>query len=256
MKKQSIAQLKELFQRETIRAEDLNILRTDERKGVQALLKTYDKRQEQLAKERLAFQKMQQFDQSYKQVATDLLAGIDEAGRGPLAGPVVSAAVILPEQFECIGLTDSKLLSIEQRNEFYHYITEHALSYYIAIVDHKEIDRLNILEATKKSMLEAIENLSLTPDITLIDAVTIQRSKTKTIAITKGDQKSLSIAAASVLAKVARDRIMDELDEQYPQYEFKRNKGYGSANHLAALEKYGPSPYHRLSFSPVQKSLK
>src|SRR5699024_6246332 len=256
MKKQSIAQLKELFQRETIRAEDLNILRTDERKGVQALLKTYDKRQEQLAKERLAFQKMQQFDQSYKQVATDLLAGIDEAGRGPLAGPVVSAAVILPEQFECIGLTDSKLLSIEQRNEFYHYITEHALSYYIAIVDHKEIDRLNILEATKKSMLEAIENLSLTPDITLIDAVTIQRSKTKTIAITKGDQKSLSIAAASVLAKVARDRIMDELDEQYPQYEFKSTKVYGSANHLASLEKYGPSSYHRLSFSPVQKSLK
>src|SRR5699024_2355210 len=139
---------------------------------------------------------------------------------------------------------------------FYDYIIKHALSYYISVISHEEIDRINILEATKKSMQEAISQLTLTPHITLIDAVKLQSNKTKPIAITKGDQKSLSIAASSVLAKVARYRIMDELNDLFPVYEFKSNKGYGSANHLEALKKHGPSPYHRRSFSPVQKAIK
>lgn len=256
MKNKSIAQLRELFQTEDITEAELAELRDDHRKGVQQLIRAYDRQQEEQQLKIETFNEMKQFDEQYRQTKKTLIAGIDEAGRGPLAGPVVSAAVILPDHFECIGLTDSKLLSEQARNEFYDYIIEHASDYYVSIVNNDIIDQINILEATKQSMLESILKLKFSPQVTLIDAVNIQTEVTNTISITKGDQKSLSIAAASILAKVARDRLMIELDERYPMYDFKHNKGYGSAKHLAALKKYGPSPYHRMSFSPVQNALK
>lgn len=255
MENKSIAHIKQLFATNSVTESQIAHLRTDKRKGIQQLLSTYDRRQQQQQLAIQSFEQMQQFDEQYKRAEADIIAGIDEAGRGPLAGPVVSAAVILPSDFKLVGLTDSKLLSEQEREDFYHYIIEHALDYYIAVINNETIDRINILEATKQSMHEAILQLNPTPDVTLIDAVKIQTNATQIISIIKGDQKSLSIAAASVLAKVARDRMMVEIDEQYPMYDFKNNKGYGSAKHLQALKEYGPSPYHRTSFSPVQNAL-
>lgn len=255
MRNKSIAQLKQLFRTNDIADAAIAELRNDERKGVQQLLRSYDRKRKEQQLKIETFTKMKQFDAQYKETNSSLIAGIDEAGRGPLAGPVVSAVVILPEHFERIGLTDSKLLSEQQRDEFYDYIIGHAIDYNISVVHNDTIDQINILEATKQSMNEAILQLSPTPHVTLIDAVNIKSNVTRTVSITKGDQKSLSIAAASILAKVARDRLMKQLDEQYPMYDFKNNKGYGSAKHLAALQEHGPSPYHRISFAPVQNAL-
>lgn len=255
MENKTIAQIKRLFEQNNLTEKQIYVLRQDERKGIQQLLKSYDRQKAKQKQARDLFYTMKDFDQSFKKDKTTLLAGIDEAGRGPLAGPVVSAAVILPSDFECIGLTDSKQLSKEQRDSYYNYIVEHAIDYQISVIDSKEIDELNILEATKKSMRQAIEQLNPPPRVALIDAVEIKDLRFKTVAITKGDAKSISIAAASILAKVYRDRLMEELDEQYPAYDFKSNKGYGSKAHLDALKKYGPSPFHRTSFSPVQKAI-
>jgi len=255
MQKKSIAQLRSLLQTNQLTDADITTLRDDDRKGVQQLIRTYDRQQKQLQAEKITFMNMKQFDEQYKISDGTIIAGIDEAGRGPLAGPVVSAAVILPDHFECIGLTDSKLLTEAKRDEFYDIIIEQAVDYYISVIDNQVIDHINILEATKQSMLKAITHLTPSPHVTLIDAVSIYTKKTEPVSIIKGDQKSLSIAAASILAKVSRDRMMEKIDEQYPVYDFKHNKGYGSAKHLAALEQFGPSPFHRLSFSPVRKAL-
>lgn len=256
MKKQSINAIKQLLTNDLITREQLEELRKDERKGVQQLLLSFERRQAKLIKERAEFYKLKQFDEQYKINNDTLIAGVDEAGRGPLAGPVVSAAVILSDDFECIGLTDSKQITETKRNEFFEIIKEKAIAYSVSIIDNETIDQLNILEATKLSMREAVTNLRVQPDITLIDAVQISLANSKTIAITKGDAQSLSIAAASILAKVTRDRLMDELSNKYPEYDFKRNKGYGSKKHLDALQKYGPSPIHRKSFAPVQNAIK
>lgn len=256
MKKQSIHEIKQLLNSNKFTPEQIAQLRKDERKGVQQLLTSYERKMANLEKERVEYNKLKQFDEQFKTNADTLIAGIDEAGRGPLAGPVVSAAVILPANFECIGLTDSKQITEKKRNEFYEFIRKHAIAYAISIVDHETIDQLNILEATKLSMKEAVTKLTVQPDITLVDAVQILLENSKTIAINKGDAQSLSIAAASVLAKVTRDRLMDEYATKYPEYDFKSNKGYGSKKHLDALKKYGPSPIHRKSFAPVQKAIK
>lgn len=255
MKTKSIAHIKQLLQENELTAKDIHLLRNDERKGIQQLLRTYDRQQEKLALERNTFYQMKAFDNSYKNTEQTILAGIDEAGRGPLAGPVVSAAVILPNEFECIGLIDSKLLTAQKREEYYHYIKENAVDYHISVIDSEEIDRLNILESTRQSMQQAVLQLNTVPDVTLVDAVDLQLNITKGVSITKGDQKSIAIAAASILAKVARDTIMTKMDELYPEYDFKHNKGYGSQKHLMALQKYGPTPIHRLSFSPVQQAM-
>lgn len=256
MKTFSISQIKQLLEDDLLTEEQINELKRDERKGVQQLLKTYERKKARLEKERAAFQRLKRFDEQFKMKSGAIIAGIDEAGRGPLAGPVVSAAVVLPDDFEFVGLTDSKQLTEKKRNECYDFITKNAVAYAISVVDNETIDRLNILEATKRSMKEALEKLPVTPDITLVDAVKIESNNNKTIAIEKGDAKSLAIASASILAKVTRDRLMDELHEQYPEYDLKRNKGYGSKKHLAALKTYGPSPIHRKSFAPVANLFK
>lgn len=176
-------------------------------------------------------------------------AGIDEAGRGPLAGPVVAACVILPEGVFIGGLNDSKQLSASKRDLLFDEIKEKALSYSIGIVDEKCIDDINILNATKKAMKMAVDGVKPRPDLLLIDAVKLDDVDIKQIPIIKGDALSISIAAASILAKVTRDRLIDELDPVYPEYGFKKHKGYGTEEHINAIKKYGICPIHRLSFT-------
>lgn len=177
------------------------------------------------------------------------ICGIDEAGRGPLAGPVVVAAVIMPKDSMIEGVNDSKKVSEKKREALYEQITKEAISYAVGIIDQKEIDEINILNATKKGLTEAIRQLEVKPERILVDALTnIDTCNIPYTSIIKGDAKSYSIAAASIIAKVTRDRIMREWDEIYPQYGFEKHKGYGTKMHMDAIRKYGLCPLHRLSF--------
>ena len=177
-----------------------------------------------------------------------LICGVDEAGRGPLAGPVCAAAVILPEHIEIPGLNDSKKLSDKKRRELFPLIKEKAVAYGIALVDEKEIDRINILQATFLAMRRAVDSLSVKPSYVLIDGNRLPELDVPAEAIVKGDSRSASIAAASVLAKVTRDSYMEEMAQKYPAYSFDIHKGYGTKAHYAALSKYGPCPIHRMTF--------
>ena len=177
------------------------------------------------------------------------IAGVDEVGRGPLAGPVVVASVIMPHDHFIEGIKDSKKVSEKKREELYDVIRENAIEYKIVFIDHDVIDDINILNATKRGMVEAIEGLETITDITLVDGNDIHLGTAKPIEyVVKGDMKSYSIGAASILAKVARDRLMREYESVYPSYEFAKNKGYGTATHIAAIKENGPCPIHRLSF--------
>lgn len=180
----------------------------------------------------------------------NLIGGVDEVGRGPLIGSVVAACVVLPKDFKLEGLTDSKKLSEKKRDEFYKIINEKAIAIGIGIVDEKEIDRINIYEATKVAMKEAIKNTNIKLDHVLIDAMPLEVD-VPTTSIIKGDAKSISIAAASVIAKVTRDKMMYELDKIYPMYDLAHNKGYGTKKHIEAIKEYGICKYHRLTFKPV-----
>lgn len=184
----------------------------------------------------------------------NLIGGIDEVGRGPLVGPVVAACVILPINYTLEGLTDSKKLTEKKRDEFYDIIMRDAISVGIGIIDEKIIDEINIYEATKKAMLESIDKLDIKPEHILIDAMKLNTSIPST-SIIKGDSKSLSIAAASVIAKVTRDRMLIELDKKYPMYDFIHNKGYPTKKHLEAINNYGIIDEHRRSYGPVKDYL-
>lgn len=184
-----------------------------------------------------------------------LIAGLDEAGRGPLAGPVVAAAVILPTNFDCEELNDSKQLPALKRELLYKNIVQEALAYKIVSISHKTIDKLNILRASKLAMKRCVDKLGKRPDFLLIDGMNINYPGIPQEAIVKGDALVASIAAASILAKVTRDHLMYKYHEQYPQYGFATHCGYGTPEHLAALQKYGPCPIHRLSFTPVSASV-
>lgn len=181
------------------------------------------------------------------------IAGIDEAGRGPLAGPVMAAAVILPVGITITGVDDSKKLTPDKREKLFDIIMTQALSVGVGIATPADIDRINILQATRSAMLAAVRNLSPPPDYLLIDGITAIDSKIPQITIKKGDSLSLSIAAASIIAKVTRDRLMIEMDAQYPGYGFAGHKGYGSAAHMNAIKRLGPSPIHRLTFGGVKE---
>lgn len=189
----------------------------------------------------------------YKEGVT-LIAGVDEVGRGPLIGPVVACACILPVNFYHKDIKDSKKLSEKKREEMYKIIKENAISIGLGIVSEKVIDEVNIYEATKIAMKEAIKNLNITPEHILIDAMKLELNIPST-SIIKGDAKSESIAAASIIAKVTRDHMLDEMDKEYPMYDLKNNKGYGTKKHLEALQTYGPCKYHRVSYSPVRNAL-
>lgn len=181
-----------------------------------------------------------------------LVAGVDEVGRGPLFGPVVTAAVILPKDYKLEGLTDSKKLCPKKRDVFYEVIKRDAISISIGIRSAKEIDKLNIYQATKEAMMDAIENLEIKPDHVLIDAMKLENLKIPSTSIIKGDAKSLSIAAASVIAKVTRDRMMDEEALKYPEYGFEHHKGYPTKSHIEAVKKYGVLEGYRKTFEPIK----
>ena len=193
---------------------------------------------------------MFEFEQSYQKKGYKLIAGMDEAGRGPLAGPVVCACVIMPLENNKIieGINDSKKLSAKKREELYDKIIQTAICYSICQVDEKIIDKINILQATKQGMVSCVKSLTQKPDIVLVDAVSGLDIDLEYLPIIKGDALSYSIAAASILAKVYRDRLMTQLDGQYPLYNFKKHKGYGTKEHILALKKYGKCPLHRDSF--------
>ena len=204
------------------------------------------KQQERLEKELARTEAMSVYEKEYG--ACRYICGIDEVGRGPLAGPVVAGAVILPKDGSILYLNDSKKLSEKKREALYEEIMERAVATGIGIVGSARIDEINILQATYEAMRMAISNLKVEPDLLLNDAVTIPQVSIRQVPIIKGDAKSVSIAAASIIAKVTRDRLMVEYDQILPEYGFASNKGYGSAEHIAALKKYGPSPIHRRSF--------
>lgn len=220
--------------------------RSDERKGVQALIAGVYRKQEKLQKELERLEGMKQFEKKYADYTA--ICGIDEAGRGPLAGPVVAGAVILPKDCSILYLNDSKQVSASRREELFEEIQEKAIASAVGIVSPQRIDEINILQATYEAMHQAVDGLKVTPNLLLVDAVTIPAMPMKQVGIIKGDAKSVSIAAASILAKVTRDRMMVEYDALYPEYGFASHKGYGSKMHIEAIQEYGPCPIHRRTF--------
>mgnify|MGYP000823478672 FL=1 len=220
--------------------------REDSRSGVVSLVKKYDREKELLEKEKHRIEDMKVYENTYSHVGW--ICGIDEVGRGPLAGPVVAGAVILPRDSKILYLNDSKQLTAKKRDELYDVIMREAVAVGIGYASPARIDEINILQATYEAMREAISKLSVKPDVLLNDAVKIPQVDIRQVPIIKGDAKSVSIAAASIVAKVTRDRLMEEYDKVLPGYGFASNKGYGSAEHIAALKEIGPSPIHRQSF--------
>ena len=191
-----------------------------------------------------------QYERELYQKGINYIGGIDEVGRGPLIGPVVAACVVLPKDLYIEGLTDSKRLSEKKRNYYYEVIGEKAIAIGIGVVDEKRIDEINIYEATKEAMLLAIKNTNIKMEYILIDAMSLDIDIPHT-SIIKGDLKSLTISASSVIAKVTRDHMLYDIDLEYPMYDLKNNKGYGTKKHIEAIKKYGITKYHRLSFNPV-----
>ena len=223
-----------------------SIYASDERSGVRKLIEKYKKKDLALIKEKERLEKMRYFENQYSDLT--YICGIDEAGRGPLAGPVVAGAVILPKDCDILYLNDSKKLSAAKRDLLFDEIKEKAIAVGVGIVSPAVIDEINILQATYKAMKEAVNGLKVRPDILLNDAVTIPDLDIRQVPIIKGDAKSVSIAAASIIAKVTRDRLMMEYAEVLPGYGFESNKGYGSADHIKAIKELGPTPIHRKSF--------
>ena len=218
----------------------------DTRASVQKEIEKAYKRIAALEKEKERIAALWRYEKEYE--AFGYVCGIDEVGRGPLAGPVVAGAVILPKDCDILYINDSKKLSEKKREELYDVIMEKAVAVGLGYASVERIDEINILQATYEAMREAIRNLAVSPDILLNDAVTIPEVVMKQVPIIKGDAKSISIGAASIVAKVTRDRLMVEYDKVFPGYGFASNKGYGSSEHIKALKQYGPTPIHRRSF--------
>lgn len=248
MNKKSISQIKEEFEQADAaqRAVLYEVYSSDDRAGVKKLVSAYRKKEEALQKERMRLEDMRSFEHKYSTYS--LICGIDEAGRGPLAGPVVAGAVILPKDCEILYLNDSKKLSPAKREALYEEIMEKAKAVGVGMASPARIDEINILQATYEAMREAVYNLGVTPELLLNDAVTIPDVSIPQVPIIKGDAKSVSIAAASIIAKVTRDRLMVQYDEILPGYGFARHKGYGSKDHIEAIRRLGPTPIHRQTF--------
>lgn len=245
---QSIGEIKALLQAADLKGLPafINTYKEDERAGVASLVEKAKKQLNAYEKELARTEKMKSFEKEY--ASYSYICGIDEVGRGPLAGPVVAGAVILPKDCDILYLNDSKQLSEKKREELYDVIMEKAVSTGLGFVSPERIDEINILQATYEAMREAIAKLTPQPDLLLNDAVTIPKVAIRQVPIIKGDAKSISIAAASIIAKVTRDRLMVQYDSVFPEYGFASNKGYGAAAHIEALRKYGPTPIHRRSF--------
>ncbi len=223
----------------------------DGRAGVQAAISKRKRELQKQVDEDLRLEKMLAYEKELYAQGIDLIAGVDEVGRGPLAGPVVAAAVILPKACKILGLNDSKKIPKSKHKEIYEAVLQNAIAIGIGIKDNQVIDQVNIYEATKLAMMEAIGQLEPQPQHLLIDAMKLDLPIPQT-SIIKGDANSLSIAAASIVAKVTRDQMMEEFDKEYPGYDFAQNAGYGTAKHLAGLDKLGVTPIHRRSFEPIK----
>lgn len=252
MKVQTIAEIEQ--QLNGIKAESDPIfqkLQQDERKGVQHLIHKWHRKMEQERQLQEKFLEMNVYENKWRGQGYKYIAGVDEVGRGPLAGPVAAAAVILPKDFYLPGIDDSKKLSEKKRTEYDEIIRSKAIAVSVAMINAAEVDSINIYEATKKAMKAAIASLTINPEILLVDAVKLE---TPYIVepIIKGDAKSVSIAAASIVAKVVRDSLMIKLSAGFPEYGFERNMGYGTKEHILAIQKHGITPYHRKSFAPIK----
>lgn len=228
-------------------------LAQDTRKGVVDLMKQVQSKREHRMKQERMWQEMTTYERALRSEGKTIILGIDEVGRGPLAGPVVACAVALPADFYLPGLNDSKKVPLATREAYYEVIMRDALYVGIGIVDSKRIDEINILEATREAMVQAVGNTACTPDACLIDAVHIPNLPYQQVPIIGGDGKSVSIAAASIVAKVTRDKLMEEYAKEYPGYGFNKNAGYGTAEHLAAIRTMGPTPIHRMTFGGVRE---
>ncbi len=245
---QKISEIKNILQAADIcgLSAFINTYEADIRPGVKGLVEKARKKLAAYEKEVARTEKMKEYERKYASFSH--ICGIDEVGRGPLAGPVVAGAVILPKDCDILYLNDSKQLTEKKREELYDVIMEKAVAVGLGFVSPERIDEINILQATYEAMREAVGKLLPAPDILLNDAVTIPGITLRQVPIIKGDAKSISIAAASIVAKVTRDRLMAEYDKVYPEYGFASNKGYGAASHMDALRKLGPTPIHRRSF--------
>ena len=249
--KMKINEVKELLAG-TPTCEQLAELKADERSGVQKLLAAYYKRLEKAAQEKERFTKMLSYEKKYYAQGIQYVAGVDEAGRGPLAGPLVIAAVILPQDVFISGLNDSKQLSAAKRDKLYDEVLAKAVAIEVNIVSVSNIDKYNIYTATQRGMAEVLEHLPVRPRVALIDAMPVEAKGMETVSIIHGDALSASIAAASIIAKVTRDRIMERMDVLYPAYGFASNKGYGSGAHMQAIAEFGATKWHRRSYEPVK----
>ncbi len=245
---EKIGDIKEKFATATMESipELCALYAMDQRSGVQKMIESARKKVDAYQKELLRTQQMKKYEMKYSDYS--FICGIDEVGRGPLAGPVVAGAVILPKDCSILYINDSKQLSEKKREELYDQIMEQAVAVGIGYNSPERIDEINILQATYEAMRQAISQLNPQPDLLLNDAVNIPEVQIKQVPIIKGDAKSISIAAASIIAKVTRDRLMVQYDEVFPEYGFAANKGYGAAKHIEAIRKYGPTPIHRRSF--------
>lgn len=246
-----IAEIREILQKDDIPEEVLQEILSDSRKGVQNLVQAYMKRLEKLSREKLRVESMYEVESSFYKKGMNLIAGIDEVGRGPLAGPVTVAAVILKPHWFAAGLNDSKKVTPVHREELSKKIHEEAVDISIYSLSPEEIDAVNIYEATMMAMYQAVKNLKVQPDAVIVDAMPLH-FPFPTVSMIHGDARSASVAAASIVAKVYRDHLMDEYDREYPGYGFAKNKGYGTAEHIHALEELGVTPIHRRSFEPVK----
>lgn len=249
-KNKNLREIKEYIQHISIEEYPLLIenFKKDGRKSVYALALSLHKKLVQYQREMARLEKMKDYEKEAYKKGCQFIAGMDEVGRGPLAGPVVSAAVILPKDFNLLYIDDSKKLSLQKREALYLQIKEQALDIGIGVIDSPTIDQVNIFQATKMSMALAVKRLQLKPDILLIDGMQCENISLPQWSIVKGDSKSISIAAASIIAKVTRDRMMDEYHHLYPYYFFNKNKGYGTEEHRMAIQKYGIVTIHRKSF--------
>lgn len=249
----TIKEVKELLSSNDVTEAQLAELEKDPRVGVQKLIVSYRKKQAKLLAKKEAFLERFSYEKQFWQKG-ELVAGVDEVGRGPLAGPVVTAAVIIDHNFDLLEVNDSKKLSPEKRLQLYPKILSEAVSVGIGVKSAAVIDQINIYEADRQAMAQAVKALDVKPDALLVDAMNVPIDIPQ-IELIKGDAKSNSIAAASIVAKVFRDKLMDDYDKIYPQYGFPRNAGYGTKEHIEALKKYGPTPIHRKTFAPVSDFL-
>lgn len=250
----TIAEVRALLRSPDADPETVAALAADPRKGVRDLAAAYLRRLERENAEMARVEALYRYESEFYKKGVRYVAGIDEVGRGPLAGPVTAAAVILPPHWFAVGLNDSKKVTPKRREELAEAIRREAAAVSVVSLPPEDIDALNIYEATMMAMYEAVKRLAVPPEAVIVDAMPLHFS-VPVLSLVHGDAKSASVAAASIVAKVHRDHLMDEYAERYPEYDFARNKGYGTAEHIAAIERYGITPIHRKSFDPVRSML-